>query len=329
VCALTPVSVLAFVGQSSSAGPPAPGTWKLSGGMVTDTETNSSGSTIHVFYLVLPAGVNVTGGPITIPSPPGICYPGQGKTPAPNQIECQFGSEGGAGWENGTTITFSFPVEDPLGKLSTNPPPTLQKYIDHTFNPSNYEGPFELPPATTTTVTTTTTQRANTPPPEEPKPCKCVKLSGSLSHFHIFGKGSTRIEFDVDWEMTCSPGAGNCSGEILVLAPRGARFLEQNGKKFPPKDKPTIVHIKCVGPCDSTTKGKTTVSYLALINVKDKKGREHTVPIPRFLPEGRANKSVEIRVSIICANPPGTVKKLKLSFDKYGQVSHKKSRVKF
>jgi hypothetical protein len=59
------------------------------------------------------------------------------------------------------------------------------------------------------------------------------------------------------------------------------------------------------------------------------RARPHTVPNPHFLPEGRANKTFEIRVSIICANPPGVVKKLKLTFDKHGQVSVKKSKVSF
>jgi hypothetical protein len=312
-------------GPSSAGTGPAPGTWKLAGGQVTDTETNMSGKAIKVFYLVLPAGVGVTGGPFTVASPAGICYPGQPGSHE-NEVECQFSS----GWENGTSISITFPVSDPTGKLSANPPPTFQKWINYTGNPTEYVGPFELPPATTSTTTTTATQTAHTPPPEEPpKPCKCLKLTGELTHFHIFGTGSTRIEFDVDWEMTCSPGAGNCSGEILVLAPRGARFLEQNGKKFPPKDKPNIVHIKCLGPCNKKTIGKTTLSYLALIQVKDKKGHEHTVPIRKFLPEGRANKVFEIRLSVVCANPPGTIKKLKLHFDKYGQVSYKKSRLKF
>jgi hypothetical protein len=322
LCVAAPASLVAFVGQSSSAGPPAPGTWKLSGGMVTDTETNMSSEPIKFFYLVLPEGVNVTGGGSLSGVSPATCLPHEPHA-GPNEVECSTPG----GWPSGATITFSFPVSDPQGKLSSNPPPTFQKYVS--FNGTTYEPPFGLPPATTTVTTSTTTQVAHTPPPEEPKPCKCVKLTGELTHFHIFGKETTRIEFDVDWEMTCSPGAGNCSGEILVLAPRGARFLEQNGKKFPPRDKPTIVHVKCVGPCNKQTKGKTTLSYLALINVKDKKGHEHTVPIPRFLPKGRANKSFEIRVSIICANPPGTVKKLKLSFDKHGQVSHKNSHVKF
>jgi hypothetical protein len=308
--AVASVSLLLFAGNSNSAEPLAPGSWTLSNGMVTDTETNMSGQPIKAFYLVLPSGVTVTGAGSLSGVSPATCVPGEpGKKP--NEVECFTPG----GWPNGTKITYTFPVSDPQGKLTANPPPTFEKFVS--LDGSSYKPGFGLPPATA----------ANTPPAQGP--CKCSKLTGELDHFHIFGKGTTKIEFDVDWEMTCSPGAGNCNGEILVKAPLGARFLDQNGKKFPPKDKPSIVHVKCAGPCDKTTKGRTTLSYVAFTTVKDKKGRQHTVPIPRFLPEGRANKTFEIRVSVICANPPGVVKKLKLTFDKHGQVSLKKSKVKF
>jgi hypothetical protein len=309
LCAIAPASLVFFVGQSTSAGEPAPGTWTFSNGMVTDTETNESGQVIKAFYLVLPTGVDVTGEGSLTGVTPATCVPHQPGA-QPNEVECFLPS----GWANGTKLTYTFPVSDPGGKLTANPPPTFTKVVS--YDGKTYAPAFELPNA----------QAGNTPPAE---PCKCAKLTGELSHFHIFGKGTTRIEFNVDWEMTCTPGSGKCNGEILVKAPPGARFLDQNGKKFPPKDKPSIVHVKCAGPCNKTTKGKTTLSYIALTSVKDKKGRSHTVPIPHFLPEGRANKTFEIRVSVICANPPGVVKKLKLTFDKYGQVSVKKSKVKF
>ena len=311
ICAILPASLVWFVGQSSSAGEPAPGTWALSNGMVTDTETNESGKTILAFYLVLPAGVTVTGpGTLTGVSPV-TCVPKQPGGQA-NEVECFMPS----GWANGTKLTYTFPVSDPEGKLMTNPPPTFTKGVS--YDGSTYAPTFGLPPA----------QTAKTPP-EEKTPCKCAGLDGYLNHFHIFGRETTRIEFDVSWDLLCTPGTGNCNGEILVKAPQGARFLEQGGKKFPPKDKPVIVHVKCEGPCTTRTRGKTTLSYIALTTVKDKKGHSHTVPNPKFTPEGRANKTFEIRVSIICANPPGVVKKLKLTFDKHGQVDRKKSRVNF
>jgi hypothetical protein len=310
LCVVAPGSLVFFVGETSSAGEPAPGTWKYADGVVTDTETNVSGKEIKAFYLVLPAGVTVTGEGTLTGVTPSTCLPKQPGS-QPNEVECFFPG----GWANGTSLTYAFPVSDPGGKLTTAPLPSFTKYVS--FDGATYAPAFELPPA----------QAANTPPAEAP--CKCAELDGKLTKFHIFGAGTTRIEFDVAWELLCTPGAGNCEGKILVKAPPGARFLDQNGKKFPPKDKPTIVHVKCDGPCAKRTKGKTTLSYLALTTVKDKKGKTHTVPNPKFLPEGRAKKTFEVRVSIICANPPGVVKKLKLVFDKYGQVDKKKSKVTF
>jgi hypothetical protein len=312
LCAVAPASLVFFVGQSASEGEPAPGTWTFSNGMVTDTETNMSGQVIKAFYLVLPAGVTVTGEGTLTGVTPSTCVPKQPGSQA-NEVECFFPS----GWANGTSLTYTFPVSDPGGKLTANPLPTFTKVVS--YDGATYAPSFGLPPA----------QAAKAPPAEEKAPCKCAELDGELKHFHIFGKGTTRIEFDVSWELLCTPGSGNCNGEILVKAPPGARFLDQDGKKFPAKNKPSIVHVRCNGPCTKRTKGKSTLSYVALNTVKDKKGRPHTVPNPHFLPEGRANKTFEIRVSIICANPPGVVKKLKLTFDKHGQVNVKKSKVSF
>jgi hypothetical protein len=161
-----------------------------------------------------------------------------------------------------------------------------------------------------------------TPPPSPP--CKCVKLTVFLNHFHIFGRGSTAIEFDVNWQMTCSPGAGNCAGRVKVLAPLGAYFIAQDGKLFAPPQ-PRIATINCPGPCNRMTKGKAALRYLALLHVKGKKGKTHTLPNPRFTPEGRANKSFEIRLSVLCTNPVGQIIKLRVTFDKHGQVDYKKS----
>jgi hypothetical protein len=257
-CALVFAALLVlFAGQSRSAGPPAPGTWSLSNGMVTDTETNMSGQPIKAFYLVLPSEVTVTWTGTLTGASPVTCVlkqPG-GK---PNEVECFFPS----GWPSGTSITFTFPVSDPGGQLSANPAPSFKKVIS--YDGSTYAAEFDLPPAAA-------------PAPEK---CKCVGLDGDLSHFHIFGAGTTKIEFNVDWELLCSPGTGECNGEILVKAPPGARFLEQGGKKFPPKDKPSIVHVKCAGACSARTKGKTTLSYLALNTFKDKRATRTPSPIP-------------------------------------------------
>jgi hypothetical protein len=299
---------LAITSATASAASPVPGSWTINAGNVTETETNSSGQTIKAFYLKLPAGVIVTSGG-SVSGATATCQQGQPDS-VPNEVECFFAPP--SYWQTGTSITFTFPVNDPQGKLASSPPPTFQKVVSYDGTTYTGGGPFELPP------------KAQQPPPQQPPgPCKCVKLTAYLNHFHIFG-GSTGIEFDINWELTCSPGAGNCTGRIKALAPRGAYFIEQGGKLFPPPQ-PKIVTVNCSGPCNQKTKGKETVRYLALQHVKDKKGKTHTVANPRFTPKGRANKSFEIRLSILCTNPLGDIIKLRVTFDKHGQVDYKKS----
>ena len=267
------------------------------------------------------------GGTVSVVSPTGDCSPGS----MPGTVGCLVldGLASGETLEIVVKTSPEYPAEGGAVITLEGKEGAEDNVITAPGPPASKETGGNKGGTGTGTTSTPTTPTTPVAPPAEPTPCKCAKLAGTLNHFHTFGVGNTRIEFDVSWEMTCTPGDGNCQGEILVLAPQGARFLEQSGKKFPPKDKPLIVHVKCPGPCDKKTKGKTTLSYLALINTKDKKGREHTEPIARFTPQGRAGKSFEIRVSVICSNPPGVVKKLKLDFDKHGEVDLKSSVLKF
>jgi len=319
ICAA--VAAILFLAQSGAAsGGPAPGSWELGSGSVAVTETNDTGQTLLRAYVVLPAGVEVTGG-ASISAPPALCTP---REPAPaiaNEIQCNFAPYG---WQNGTSITFSFPVSDPHGELSTNPPPTLQSWISY-VNEARYLGPFELPFGTAPAPTPAPGTPA--PTPETAKPCACVTLAGTLSRFHTFGRRSTRIQFDVDWEMRCTSGDGNCNGELAVYAPPGTGFLESNGEQT--GDEPSVVHVSCLGPCAKTMKGSTTLSYEALAQVKGRKHGGHTLPVSGFLPSGRAGRSFEIRVNGICASKRVSVKKLELSFDKHGQVDYRSSHLRF
>ncbi len=151
-----------------------------------------------------------------------------------------------------------------------------------------------------------------------------------LSNFHVFGAGTTRIEFDVRWQITCTAGAGRgCKGRVNVLAPRGANFLEQGGKTVRP-EKPTILRVECAGKCNKSTRGEDTLQYGAIQNVVDKKGKKHTVQNPGFTPEGRAGKTFTIKLGLVCISPTGVPgfpvrKTLKVTFDKLGQVDYKKS----
>jgi hypothetical protein len=137
-----------------------------------------------------------------------------------------------------------------------------------------------------------------------------------------FGAGSTRIEFGLNWDLTCTAGAGNCNGALLVQAPQGATFLQQNGKNLRP-NKPTVVRVSCAGPCARTTTGHDTLQYVAFVKQRDKHGHLHTVPAPEFLPEGRKNKTFAIKLVPICYDQNGTAHfrrpvTLKLKFNKYG-----------
>ncbi len=168
------------------------------------------------------------------------------------------------------------------------------------------------------------------PPPPPPPPCKCSKVEAFLNNFHIFGAGTTRIEFDVKWQITCTAGAGKgCKGRVNVLAPRGANFLMLGGKTLRPA-RPTIVKVECAGPCGQATQGHETLQYVAFQTVVDAKGKKHSLPNPRFTPGGRANHALKIKLGLICISPNGvpgfpTTKTLTLEFDRLGQVDYKSS----
>jgi hypothetical protein len=163
-----------------------------------------------------------------------------------------------------------------------------------------------------------------------PTTCDCLGIKAFLNHFHIFGAGSTRIEFDLNWQLTCSAGEGNCKGRVVVYAPKGATFLNLNGKTLRPAQ-PTSVSVSCAGPCNKSTTGKSTLQYVAFVKVSDRKTRRvHNVPNPHFLPQNRAGKTFKLKLGLVCLLPDGqvgtlTFVDLELKFDKHGQVNYKTS----
>lgn len=166
------------------------------------------------------------------------------------------------------------------------------------------------------------------PPPTAP-PCECSAVDAFLNNFHVFGVNTTRLEFDVAWQLTCTAGDGQCKGQVKVLAPRGADFLSQAGKTLRPAH-PKIVTVACAGGCAKSTLGKETLQWVAFQTVKQKNGKTTIRPNPSFTPKGRAGKTFPIRISLTCIGSngipgPPTVKNLKLTFDKLGQVDYKKS----
>ena len=172
------------------------------------------------------------------------------------ELECEF-----AEWLFGEAI-FSMPVSDPDGELTANPPPDLEEEVSE--NGTTYEGPYAIPPAAPvctggqvdkagscacpegTVLVSGTCEKPPektppAPPPSPPanpqpaapgaQPCSCGKLTVYLTHFITSqATGSTRVEFDVNWTMTCTAGTGNCNGQVKILAPLGARFIEQDGE---------------------------------------------------------------------------------------------------
>ena len=149
-------------------------------------------------------------------------------------------------------------------------------------------------------------------------PCDCSKVTAFLNDFGVFGAHSTRIQFVVHARLTCTPGTGTgCKGRVAVLSPKGANFVSPGHGK--------ILRLGCAGPCNKTTGLHKTLQYVALV----KKGKR-TVPNPDFTPEGRANTTKKIKLSLSCFSPtgvirPGKVVTMAVHFDKRGNVDYKKS----
>jgi hypothetical protein len=151
-----------------------------------------------------------------------------------------------------------------------------------------------------------------------PQPCKCASVTPFLNKFGVFGAGTTRIQFEVHAALACTAGTGaGCKGRIKVLGPKGSKFVKPGTGK--------IIDLNCAGPCNAVTKLHRTMQYTAFV----KKGKR-TVPNPRFLPEGRANKDFKIKLSVSCISPTGVpgaprVVTMTVHFNKRGYVDYKKS----
>lgn len=161
-------------------------------------------------------------------------------------------------------------------------------------------------------------------------PCTCTRAAGYLNAFHVFGAGSTRLQFTLHTAILCSSGAGGCSGSLSILAPSPAKFLGAGGAKA------ATVSFACSGPCNTATIQKpVTLQWLAFKTVRVKRkirrGRRtivihvrKTVPDPRFTPKGRANKAFPV-VLVESCNGATTRVILTIRFDRHGQVNYKTS----
>jgi hypothetical protein len=165
-------------------------------------------------------------------------------------------------------------------------------------------------------------------------PCACARISAYLNNFHIFGAGSTRLEFNIHSAISCTIGGGGCTGTLTVSAPGSAKFIDSSKAKnggigLKLKKSTATLPFTCEGPCAATTVQPVyTLQWLAFKKVKVKrKGHKpvvRTVPDPKFLPKGRANKTISVKIVEKC-NGVTVRRTLKIHFDKHGQVDYKKS----
>jgi hypothetical protein len=171
-------------------------------------------------------------------------------------------------------------------------------------------------------------------------PCNCTKISSYLSSFHVFGAGSTRLEFNFHSAVTCSVGAGGCAGSITMIAPGRAKFIDSSkarngGVGLKLRRSVATLPFSCAGPCAvRTTQPTYTLQWLAFKRIKIKIRRHgkvvkvirKTIPDPAFTPQGRARTTRTVKLVEVC-NGVRTTVKLRIHFDKHGQVSYKKSDV--
>jgi hypothetical protein len=166
-------------------------------------------------------------------------------------------------------------------------------------------------------------------------PCACVSVKTYMNHFHIFGAGSTRLEMQLNVAIECTTGSGNgCAGEVLVHAPKGAKFIDtaRHPKGVKAAKPSETLKLACAGPCATRTIERATLTWLALKTTKKRHGKHKrtvTRPIASFLPRGRANKNKVVELETVCFGPNGAVirgkSNLTIHFDKHGQVDYKKS----
>jgi hypothetical protein len=174
-------------------------------------------------------------------------------------------------------------------------------------------------------------------PPPVP-PCHCLAIKAFMNKASVFGAGTTRLGMQLNIAMLCSPGAGGCRGEVHVLSPRGAKFIDTaKHPKGVNGFKPTgVLSVACAGPCNATTVLRVPLTWTALITKVIKPAHGHikaktkTEPNPDFLPHNRHKHPQEVKLLLVCFGPAGEVTStetltLKIVFDKHGQVDYKKS----
>jgi hypothetical protein len=141
--------------------------------------------------------------------------------------------------------------------------------------------------------------------PEE-APCQCERLDASIiaKSIGIFGAGEINhfhLEFTVAWTMTCSQGAGGCTGSFHLSAPF---VLLKHGSTL-------FVTVHCSAHCGATKTGTRKYKLIsdATFDAKHRKGKTLVVAL-----SGSCNGKF--------------IKTYAFVFDKFGQVDKKKSNLK-
>lgn len=135
--------------------------------------------------------------------------------------------------------------------------------------------------------------------------CSCLKLKAFLNHFSV-SQGGKRIDFRLNWVLTCSAGTGKCKGQIAILAPRGFEFSVASSAS---KRSATV---SCAGDCNKTTKGHAKLTW-------------------EPAPLDRAGMHVKVKVRITCFNSPAgglpkvTRETLTMVFNDRGQIDYAES----
>jgi hypothetical protein len=174
-------------------------------------------------------------------------------------------------------------------------------------------------------------------PPPVP-PCHCLVLKAFMNHASVFGAGTTRLGMTLNIAMLCSNGAGGCRGEVHVLAPKGAKFIDtakhpRGVKPFKPTG---AISVACSGPCNATTVLRVPLTWTALVTKIVSPAHGHikaktkTEPNPDFLPQNRHKHPQKVKLLLVCFGPAGEVTSTKtltltIEFDKHGQVVYKTS----
>jgi hypothetical protein len=174
---------------------------------------------------------------------------------------------------------------------------------------SDVSAPVTGPPATPTPTPVT--------PPPTTTPCLCSDLTASLGEPTIHALHGRSFSINVHWTMTCTLGAGGCTGAIkLETFPKDIKILSPASKT-----------IQCAAPtCAATTTGQMAIKWQftkkerPLANAPVSKLRKHKKPYP----------SVNVRLSLFCVDATGKETLvhrpvLTIRFDRYGQVDKRHS----